>query len=90
MEVKPSLLYDYMGEEGRSETEEVLMLLASDYIEKDKDDRYFLDCVRNIKRDELENKKDQLTAQANSETDVEKRRQLLRAIIETNARLQNL
>jgi len=88
MEIKPSLLYDYMGEDGRTEAEEIIMLLGSQLMEGDKEDKFFTDCVRLIKKEELEQKLNRLKAQAENETDTEKRLEITRDIMKTTMQLR--
>lgn len=90
VDVKPSLLYDYMGEDGREETEEILMTLASVELAEDKDDRFFFDCVKLIKKTALENKLNKLKALAESETDSQRRADITKEIMETATRLRNV
>ena len=80
LEVKTSLLYDYMGEEGRTEAEEVLMLLTSELMENDTEDKFLKDCVRLLKKEEAEEKIKELTSRASNEPDLEKRKAILREL----------
>ncbi len=89
-EIKPSLLYDYMGEEGRAETEAIMMQLGSSLIADDGDDKFFNDCVSLIERLRLENVLTQLKARAEEEQDIEKRKEIAKMIMETTMRLRAL
>lgn len=90
MQVKPSVLYDYLGEEGREEAEEVLMTLSSKELEEDVDDKFFFDCVKLLKKASLEKKLELLKQRAESQPDLQKRAELTREIMETTTRLRAL
>ncbi len=89
-EVKPSLLYDYMGEEGREETEKTIMLMGSPMTEDDKEDKFLKDCTVLIEKTKLKEQLAQLKERAESEDDSEKRREVMRRIMEVNSKLHNL
>lgn len=84
-EVSPSMLYDYMGEEGREETEAVLFIDTSAF-----DERYFRDCLNVIERTSLENELEKLKRMADAETDAEAAKQITARIMEIALKLKNL
>ncbi|MBQ7164293.1 MAG: DNA primase [Clostridia bacterium] len=90
IEIKPSLLYDYMADDGREEAEEVLNLLETPVITEDTDDRFFDDCVRLIKTNALEEKLKELKARADEETDAAARAEVTREIAGTMAEIRKL
>ncbi|MBP5307970.1 MAG: DNA primase, partial [Clostridia bacterium] len=90
LEIKPSLLYDYMGEDGRDEAEEVLNCLEMPVIGDDTEDKFFNDCIRLIKTEALGNKLKELKERADGETDAAKRSELAREIMNVTAEIRKL
>ena len=90
VEIKPSLLYDYMAEDGRDEAEEVLNLLELPVMIDDVEDKFFKDCVRLIKVNALEDKLGALKERAGRETDSSKRNEIALEITQTMAEIRKL
>lgn len=88
--INPSALYDYMDGDGREEIEAVLMLIGGTVMESDEDDKFFFDCLKLIERTALTDRIEELKRSAESETDVERRKQITREIMDAAVRLRNL
>ena len=87
--IKPSFIVDFMeDEEGKEEARNILMQLDLKNLMKDGEDRFLKDSVRFIKRDRIEKKIDELVSMAEKETDIEKRNEIMRMIIDEKNRLK--
>ena len=87
--IKPSFIVDFMeDEEGKEEARNILMQLDLKNLMKDDEDRFLKDSVRFIKRDRIEKKIAELVSMAEKETDIEKRNEIMRMIIDEKNRLK--
>ncbi|MDY2850612.1 MAG: DNA primase [Candidatus Borkfalkiaceae bacterium] len=87
--IKPSFIVDFMeDEEGKEEARNILMQLDLKNLMKDDEDRFLKDSVRFIKRDRIEKKITELVSMAEKETDIEKRNEIMRMIIDEKNRLK--
>ncbi len=91
VEIKPSLSVDFMeDDEGKEEAENILLEMDSQSLLKEKDDRMLFDCRRTLLRARTEKNIEELKALVDSETDIEKRNELLRKIMKETQRLKTL
>ena len=89
MQVKGTILREYMGESGREETETVMQLVASEDMIADTEDRYFKDCVAVLKMDKIESDIEVLKSQLNT-TSVEERNKIIEQLMKLNKKRDSL
>ncbi|MBP5194003.1 MAG: DNA primase [Clostridia bacterium] len=90
LKLKPSLLYEYMSDEDKPETAEVISLIGSPALEDDAADIFFSDCVKLIKTEAIKSRIERLKLLAEKEEDADRRGDLLREIIDLNKQVKAL
>ncbi|PWM70353.1 MAG: DNA primase [Bacillota bacterium] len=86
---KPNVLYDIVEGEDRAELSAVLALELTERRDYD-EARYFDDCVKTLKRGNLEREIETLTKLSESETDIERRKELVKRLMESVSALNRL
>lgn len=78
---RPDELYDVVDKEGEGELSSVLAIELTERRDFD-EARYFSDCVKTLERRRLERERDELAALCETETDTERRKELMAKIKE--------
>ena len=86
--VRASVLFEIF-DENTPELSEILDLSLGETLEGEKAERYFWDCVRTLERAQVEDELARLSALCDAETDLNKKRDIARQIMDLTARLKN-
>ncbi len=86
--VRPSALFEIF-DENTPELSEILDLSLGESLEGERAVRYFDDCVRTLERARVEQELERLSALCDAETDLAKKKEVTRRILELTIRLKN-
>lgn len=86
-EMFPSLLYDFIPEDGKEELDEIMVLIGSAFLGESNAEKYFGDCVLTLRRDELNRELKKLKAEAEMTDDCNKRTELMTSIMKKTSEL---
>lgn len=86
--VRPSALFEIF-DENTPELSEILDLSLGESLEGERAVKYFDDCVRTLERARVEQELERLSALCDAETDLAKKKEVTRRILELTIRLKN-
>ena len=86
--VRASALFDIF-DEGTPELSEILDLSLGESLEGERAEKYFQDCVRTLERERIAAELDRLSALCDAETDLARKREITRKILELTIKLKN-